>query len=112
MEVNQFSRVLGTHLVDVTSNLTLMLDLNCGIKGVLTIDLTKDEVEAHYLPQKGNIADDPEDDMEMSTTAPGPSTHQQTACDESSQNPAPPADKQRFSPQSIGRLEALMSKEN
>ena len=79
MEVNHFSRVLQTHLVDVTSNPTLMLDFNCGVKGIPTINLTKDEVEVCYLPHKGNIAEDPEDDMEMPTAAPGPSTHKQTA---------------------------------
>ena len=112
MEVNHFSRVLQTHLVDVTSNPTLMLDFNCGVKGVPTIDLTKDEVEVCYLPHQGNIAEDLEDDMEMPTAVPGPSTCQPTAHGGSSKTPAPPADRQWFSPQPIGRLEALMSKEN
>ena len=137
MEVNHFSRVLQTHLVDVASNPTLMLDFSCGIKGVPTINLTKDEDVVHYPPLKGNIADDPEDDLEMPTTAPGPSNHHQTVCDESFPNAAPPhtdsdaapgissasalgiipttslaTDKQQFSPQSIGRLNALMLEEN
>ena len=137
MEVNHFSKVLQTCLVVVTANLTLMLDFSCGIEGIPTIDLTKDEVEVHYLPLKGNIADDPKDDLEMPTTAPGPSNHHQTVCDESFLNAAPPhmdsdvapgtssastlgiipttllaTDKQQFSPQSIGRLKALMLKEN
>ena len=102
-----------------------------------TINLTKDEVEVHYLLLKGNIADDHEDDLEMSTTASSPSNCHQTVCDESFPNAAPPhtdsdaalgtsstsalgiipttslaTDKQQFSPQSIGRLRALMSKEN
>ena len=59
MEVDHFSKVLQTHLVDVTSNPALMLDFSCGIKGVPTIDLTKDEPVVHYPPRKGNIADDP-----------------------------------------------------
>ena len=114
-----------------------MLDFSCGIKCIPTIDLTIDEVEVHYLLLKGNIADDPEDDLEMPTTAPGPSNHHQTVHDESFPNATPPhtdsdvapgtssasnlgiipttslaTDKQQFFPQSIGRLKALMSKEN
>ena len=131
MEVDHFSKVLQTCLVDVTANLTLMLDFSCGIKGIPTINLTKDEVEVHYLPLKDNIADNPEDDLEMPTMAPGPLNCHQTVCDESFQNAAPPhmdsdaapgtssvsalgiipTDKQQFSPQSIGRLKALMLKE-
>ena len=89
-----------------------MLDLNCGVKGIPMINLTKDEVQVHYLPHEGNIAEDPEDDMEMPTAVPGPSTHQPTAHGGSSKTPDPPADQQWFSPQPIGRLEALMLKEN
>ena len=50
--------------------------------------------------------------MEMSTAVPGPSTHQPTAHGGLCKTPAPPADQQQFSPQPLGRLEALMSKEN
>ena len=89
-----------------------MLDFNCGVRGISTIDLTKEEVEVHYLLHQGNIAEDPEDDMEMPTAALGPSTCQPTAHGGLSKTPAPPADQQWFSPQPIGRLEALMSKEN
>ena len=42
IEVDHFSKVLQTYLVDVTSNPALMLDFSCGIKGVPTIDPTKD----------------------------------------------------------------------
>ena len=42
MEVNHFSSVLQTCLVNVTSNPTLMLNFNCGVEGVPTIDLTED----------------------------------------------------------------------
>ena len=123
--------------MDVAASLTLMLDFSCGIKGVQTIDLTKDVVEMHYPLLKGNIADDPEDDIEVPTTTPGSLNHHQTFCGESFQNAAPPhmdsdpalgtssasalgiipttsldTDKQQFSPQSIGRLKALMLKEN
>ena len=135
MEVDHFSKVLQTHLVDVTANPTLMLDFSCGIEGIPTINLTK--VEVHYPPLKGNIADDPGEDIEMPTTAPGPLNCHQTVHGESFQNAAPPhtdsdmvpgtssalalgiisttllaSDKQQFSPQSIGRLKAPMSKEN
>ena len=89
-----------------------MLDFNSGVKGIPMIDLTKDEVEVCYPPHKDNIAEDPEDDMEMPTAVPGPSTHQRTAHAGSSKTPAPPADQQQFSPQPIGRLEALILKEN
>ena len=130
MEVDHFSQVLRTHLVDVISNQALMLDFRCGIKDVPSIDLTKDEAVLCYLPAKTNIADDPEDDLEVPTIAPGPLNHQQTVRDESFQSVAPPqtnsgaapatssastllaTDRQEFSPQSIGRLKALMSKEN
>ena len=90
VEVDHFSKVLQTHLVDVTANPTLMLDFSCGIEGVSIINLTKDKVEVHYLPLKSNIADDPEDDTEMSTTAPGPSNCHQTVHGESFENAAPP----------------------
>ena len=89
-----------------------MLNFNCGVEGVPTIDLTKDEIEVRYPPHKGNIAEDPEDDMEMSTAVSNPSTHQPATHCVSSKTPALPADQQLFSPQPIGRLEALMLKEN
>ena len=114
-----------------------MLDFNSGIEGIPTVNLTKDEAVVHYLPLKGNIADNPEEDLEMPTTAPGPLNHHQTVHDESFPNAAAPhtdsdaalgtssasalgiipttllaTDKQQISPQSIGRLKALMSKEN
>ena len=91
----------------------------------------------HYPLLKGNIADNPEDDLEVPTTALGHLSQQQTVCDESFSSVAPPhtgsgvapaissasalriiptallaTDKQEFSPQSIGRLKALMLKEN
>ena len=114
-----------------------MLDLSCGIKGVPTINLTKDEAVLCYPLPKGNIADISEDNLEVPTTAPGPLNRHQTVRDESFRSVAPPhtdsdaapgtpsasalriipttllaTDKQQFSPQSIGRLKALMSKEN
>ena len=88
MEVNHFSSVLQTCLVDVTLNPTLMLNFNCGVEGVPTIDLTKDEVKVHYPPYKGNIAEDPEDDMGMPTAVPGPLTCQPPAHAGSSKTPS------------------------
>ena len=127
MEVDHFSKVLRTCLVH----------FSCGIEGIPTINLTKDEVEVHYPPLKGNIADKPEDNIEMPTTAPNPLNRHQTVHGESFQDAAPPhmdsnavqdtssalvlgiipttslaLDKQQFSPWSIGRLKALMSKES
>ena len=123
--------------MDITSDPALMLDFRCGIEDVPTINLTKDEAVLCYPLPKGNIADYPEDDLEVPTTAPGPSNHQQTVHDKSFLSVAPPhtdsdvapatssasalgiipttslaTDKQQFSPQSIGRLKALMLKEN
>ena len=114
-----------------------MLDFSCGIEGIPTTDLTKDEPVVHYPLLKGNIADNPEDDLEVPKTAPGPLSHHQTVHDEPFWSAAPPhtdsdaapgtssasalriipttslvTDKQQFSAQSIGRLKVLMSKEN
>ena len=83
IEVDHFSKVLQTCLVDVTSDLALMLDFRCGIKNIPTINLTREEAVLHYSPLKGNIADDPEDDLEVPTTALGHLSCQQTVCDES-----------------------------
>ena len=48
----------------------------------------------------------------MPTAVPTPLTHQPATHAGSLKTPAPPADEQLFSPQPIGRLEALMLKEN
>ena len=55
--------------MDVTSNQALMLDFKSGIESVPTIDLTMEEAVLHYPPFKGNIAEDPEDDLDVPTTA-------------------------------------------
>ena len=106
-------------------------------QNIPSIDLTGEKAALCYLPLKGNIADDPENDPGVLTTALGHLSHQQTVCDESFSSVAPPhtsscvasatssasaleiiptallaTDKQKFSPQSIGRLKALMLKEN
>ena len=70
-------------MVDVTSNPALVLDFKSKIKGIPTINLTTKEAVLHYPPLKGNIAQDPEDDLDMPTTALGHSSHQHTVCDES-----------------------------
>ena len=123
--------------MDVTSHPALILDFRCGIKNIPTINLTREEAVLHYPPPKGNIADDPEDNPKVSTTALGHWSHQQTVCDELFSSVAPShtdsgaaaatpsasalrviptaslaTDKQEFSPQSFGRLTALMLKEN
>ena len=124
-------------MVNVILNPALMLDFKSRIKGVPTIDLTGEEAVLHYPPLKGNIAQDPKDDLDMPTTALGHSSHQHTVHDESFSSvvpvhvdsggaPAMPSasvlrniptaslvmDKQEFSPESVNRLKALMSKEN
>ena len=67
-----------------------MLDFRCGIKNIPTIDLTGEEAVLCYLLPKGNIADNPGDDLEVPTTASGHLNHQQTVHDESFLNVAPP----------------------
>ena len=112
-----------------------MLDFRCEIKNVPTINLTREEAVLHYPLLKGNIADDPEDNLKVPITALGHLSHQQTVHDELFLSVAPshtgvaPAtssasalriiptaslatDKQEFSSQSIGRLKALMLKQN
>ena len=114
-----------------------MLDFRCGIENVPTINLTREEAVLHYPCLKGNTTEDPEDNLDVPTTALGHSSHQQTVNDESFSSVAPshtgsgvaPAmssasalrniltaplvkDKQGFSPQSIDRLKALMLKKN
>ena len=90
IKVDHFSKVLQTCLVDVTSDPALMLDFRCGIKNVPTINLTREEAVLCYPPLKGNIVDDPEDDLEVPTTALGDLSHQQTVHDESFLSVAPP----------------------
>ena len=59
------------------------------IEGIPTIDLTTEEVVLHYPPLKGNISQDPEDDLDTPTTALGHSSHQHTVRDESFSSVAP-----------------------
>ena len=128
-EIDHFSKALQTRMVDATSDPALMLNFKSEIKGVPTIDLTGEEAVLHYPPLKGNITQDPEDDLDASTTALGHSSHQHAVLDESFSSVAPshagsggaPAtssasvlrniptallviNKQGFSPKSIDRL--------
>ena len=73
-------------MVDVTSNPALMLDFKSGIEGIPTIDLTMEEVLLHYPPLRGKIAEDPEDNLDVPTTALGHSSHQHTVHDVSFSN--------------------------
>ena len=124
-------------MVDTTSKPALKLDFKSRIEGIQTINLTGEEAVLHYSPLKGNIAQDPKDDLDAPTTALGHSSHQHTVHDVSFSTVAPshtgsggaPAmssasvlrniptaslviGKQGFFPKSIDRLKALMSKEN
>ena len=76
-------------MVDVTSNPALMLDFKSGIEGMHIIDLTGEEAILCYPPLKGNIGQDPEDDLNVATTALGHSSHQHTIYDESFSSVAP-----------------------
>ena len=123
-------------MVDTTSDPALMLNFKNEIEGIPTIDLTGEEAVLHYPLLRGNITQDLEDNLNGSATAPGHSSHQQAVCDESFSSAAPshtgsggaPAvsstlvlrsipthsliDEKGFSPKSINRVKALMSKEN
>ena len=88
-EVDHFSKVLQTHMVDVTLDPALMLNFKSEIKGIPTINLTVEEAVLHYLPLEDNIAQDPEDDLDMPTTALGHSSHQHAVPDESFSSVAP-----------------------
>ena len=58
-EVNHFSKVLQTHMVNVTSDPAPMIDFKSEIEGIPTINLTGEDAALYYLPLKGNIAQDP-----------------------------------------------------
>ena len=69
-------------MVDVTLDPALMLDFKSEIEDIPTINLTGEDAVLHYLPLKGNIAQDPKDYLKVPTTALGHSSHQHAACDE------------------------------
>ena len=124
-------------MVDVTSDPAFMLNFKSEIRGIPTIDLMGEEAILHYPQLRGNITQDFKDNLDVPTTAPGHSSHEHTVHDESFSSIAPshtgsggapamsstlvvrniPMDsliinKKGFSPKSINRLKALMSKEN
>ena len=76
-------------MMDATSDPALMFDFKSRIEGIPTIDLTGEGAALHYPPSKGNIAQDPKDNLDVPTTAFGHSSHQHTVCDESFSSVAP-----------------------
>ena len=54
---------------------TLMLNFKSEITGIPTINLTGEEANIHYLPLRGNITENPKDNLDASTAAPGHSIH-------------------------------------
>ena len=74
-EVNQISQALQAHMINTASNPVLMFNFKSEIRDVPTIDLTGEEAIIHYPPLRGNITQDPEDNLDASTAAPGHSIH-------------------------------------
>ena len=136
-EVDQISQAIQAHMINTALNSALILNFKSEVGDVLTIDLIGDEAIIHNPPLGGNIADDPEDNLKASTVAPGHSTYRHVVCDESflsvehshmgsTGTPAVPStsglqgiltssliiDTKTFSPKSMDRVKALMSKEN
>ena len=136
-EVNQINKTLRTHMIDTASDPALMLNFQSEVADIPTIDLTGEEVNIRYPPPRGNIAQDPQDDMNASVAAPGHSNHPHGVCDESFLSIAPshtgsavaPAvpstlglqgipttsliiNKKTFSQKSIDKVKSLMSKES
>ena len=69
-------------MVDATSDPAFMLNFKSEIVGI-PINLTGEEAILHYPPLRGNITQDLKDNLDAATTAPGHSSHQQAARDES-----------------------------
>ena len=88
-EVDHFSKALQTCMVDAASDPALMLNFKSEIRDVPTIDLKGEEAVLQYPPLRGNIAQDLEDNLDVSTTAPDCSNHQQAVHDESFSSTAP-----------------------
>ena len=76
-------------MINTASNPAFMLSFKSKVRDVPTIDLTGDEAIIHYPPLRGNITEDPEDNLKASTVAPGHSTHQHAVHDESFLSIAP-----------------------
>ena len=70
-------------MINTALNPALMLNFKSEIKDIPTIDLTGEEAIIHYPPLRGNIAQDPEDNLDASTAAPGHSIHWHAVHDES-----------------------------
>ena len=121
----------------MASDPALILNYKSKAADIPTINLTRQEAILHYPLLRGNIAQDLKDNLDASTVAPGRSIHQHAVHDESFSSivpshtglggaPAVPStlvlqniptdslviDKKAFSPKSIDRVKALMSKEN
>ena len=62
-------------MIDMASDPALMHNFKSEITSIPTIDLTGKEADIHYPPLRGNIAQDPEDNLDASTVAPGRSIH-------------------------------------
>ena len=124
-------------MINTASNPALMLNFKSEIEDIPTISLTGEEAIIHYPQLRGNITQDPEDNLNASTVAPGHSIHRHAVCDESFLSIAPShtgsaeatavpstsglqgiptssliINTKTFSPKSINRMKALMSKEN
>ena len=135
-EVDQISQAIQTHMIDKALNPALMLNFKSKFTDIPTIDLTGEKSTSTTLPLEVILLRT----LKMtnaSTAAPGHSIHQHGVWDESFSSVAPshtgPAvaaavpstsglqgiptalliiNKMTFSPKSIDRVKALMSKEN
>ena len=62
-------------MIDTASDPALMLNFKSEVTDVPTINLTGEEANINYPPPQGNIAQDPEDDLDASTAAPSCCNH-------------------------------------
>ena len=74
-EVNQISPAFQACMVDMASDPALMLNYKSAAADVPTIDLTGEKANIHYPPLRGNIARNPEDDLDAPTAEFGCSIH-------------------------------------
>ena len=79
-EADQICQALQAHVINTASNPALMLNLKSEVGDVSTIDLTGDEAIIHYPALRGNIAEDPEDNLEASTALGTWPFHPLTCC--------------------------------
>ena len=124
-------------MINTALNPALMLNFKSEIKDIPTIDLTGEEAIIHYPPLRGNIAQDPEDNLDASTAAlaipsigmlfmmnpskalhlctralPGLQLYHLLQVCKGIPTSSLIIDTKTFSPKSIDRVKALMSKEN